>query len=343
MYLTQNGYRAEVLVERDVAAITAIRTNDELNGSWRIDISRTLAAIQPNVARLVRVMFSDALSFYWSCLKRAFSGWFKRVEGWAGTVSLAIAVVLLFVQPSAVVGTLAQAAPAWFFVGVFGLLVGGRILLSPYLLFRDERSVREDLERARQPNLEVSLPTPPVIQSIDLRGHTSESLAGSRQTVVTGWEMDVVALECVNRGELVAKGCRARLLSVSRHVAEGNEMLRVTNPVALAWDKDDPESNLVVDLAPAELRRIWIGGVRTHGHVWLFRQVDKLPLEYQRLLGEAGIYRLIIQIDGDGVAPQQVELEIVASEGPKPTSGIWRGRAQVTIVAQGAPRIGSRP
>jgi hypothetical protein len=283
----------------------------------------------------------DAVSFYWTCLKRAFQGWFKRVEGWASTVSLAVAVALLFFKPSTAIGNIAAAAPAWFFVSVFGALVGGRILLAPYLIFRDERTARETLEQARRPVLEVSLPTPPVIQSIDLRGHTSESLAGNRQTVVMGWELDVVALECTNRGEVTAKGCRARLLSVSKPTAEGEKLLRVTSPVALPWDKEDPEAHLVVDLAPAEIRRIWIGGVRTHGHVWLFRQVDKLPLEYQRLLGEAGTYRLVIQIDGDGVAPQQVELEIVAAEGPKPTSGIWRGRAEVAILARGAPRIGS--
>jgi len=284
-------------------------------------------------------MFSDAARFYGACLKRAFGGWFDRVEGWASTVSLLIAVALLFLKPSARIGDLAQAAPAWFFLVAFATVVGVRLLLSPYLVYRDERSAREDLERHRLPTLELSLPTPPVIQSIDLRGSTTESLGGTRQTVVTGWEMDVVALECVNVGETVAKGCRARLLSVTKAAAEGGGLLRVTTPLELPWSKEDPEGSLIVDLAPAEVRRIWIGGVRTHGHVWLFRRPERLPLEHQRLLGEAGTYRIVLQVDGDGVAPQQVELEIVAGEGPKPVNGLWRGTVEVSVVARGAPRL----
>lgn len=283
-------------------------------------------------------MFSDAAKFYGACLKRAFGGWFKRVEGWASTVSLLVAIALLFVKPSARLGNLAQVAPAWFFLVVFGTLVGVRLLMSPYLVYRDERSAREELERRRRPALGLSLPSPPVIQTIDLRGSTSESLGGTRQTIVTGWEMDVVALDCVNAGETTARGCRARLLSVSRTGDDG-PLLRATSPICLPWSKEDPEGSLVVDLAPAEIRRIWIGGVRSHGHVWLFRRPEGLPLEYQRLLGAPGTYRIVLQVDGEDIAPQQIELEIVAGEGPKPVSGIWRGMAEVTILARGAPRL----
>ncbi len=283
-------------------------------------------------------MFSDAAKFYGACLKRAFGGWFKRVEGWASTVSLLVAIALLFVKPSARLGDFAQVAPAWFFLVVFGTVVGVRLLMSPYLVYRDERSAREDLERRRRPTLELSLPSPPVIQSIDVRGSTTESLGGTRQTIVTGWEMDVVALECINVGETAARGCRARLLSVSR-IGDDEPLLRATSPICLPWSKEDPEGSLVVDLAPAEVRRIWIGGVRSHGYVWLFRRPESLPIEYQRLLGAAGTYRIVLQVDGDGLAPQQIELEIVAGEGPKPVSGIWRGMAEVTIIARGTPRL----
>jgi hypothetical protein len=283
-------------------------------------------------------MFSNAAGFYGACLKRAFGGWFKRVEGWASTVSLLVAVALLFLKPSARLGNLAQAAPAWFFLLAFATVVGVRLLMSPYLVYRDERSAREDLERRRRPTLELSLPSPPVIQSIDPRGSTTETLGGTRQTIVTGWEMDVVALECVNVGETTARGCRARLLSASRTGDDG-PLLRTTSPLDLPWSKEDPEGSLVVDLAPAEVRRIWIGGVRSHGHVWLFRRPESLPIEYQRLLGAAGTYRIVLQVDGDGVAPQQIELEIVAGEGPRPVSGIWRGTAGVAIVGHGAPRL----
>jgi hypothetical protein len=97
--------------------------------------------------------------------------------------------------------------------------------MSPYTVYRDELSAREDLERPRRPTLEFSLPSPPVIQSIDLRGSTTVT------------------------------------------------------------------------------------------------------------------YRIVLQVGGDELAPQQIELEIVAGEGLKPVSGIWRGAARVAIVARAAPRL----
>ncbi len=279
------------------------------------------------------------MKFYGSCLKRAFTGWFKRVEGWTSSVALVLAVILLFVKPVPAIRESLQGIPAGFFIVIFLSIILVRLFVSPYLLFRDEQMKRAALESARKPALSLTLPEPPVIQTISQRGHTSETLGGTRQTVISGWELDVVTLTCTNTGETKATGCRARLMSMTKVLENDENELRVVSPIALPWEKENPEANLVVDLAPNETRRIWIGGVRTHGHVWLFREIKSLPVEYQQLLGEAGAYRLLIQLDGDNIAPQQIEIEILAAEGPKPEIGVWRGEADVTICAQGSPRI----
>ena len=73
--------------------------------------------------------------------------------------------------------------------------------------------------------------------------------------------------------------------------------------------------------------------------MWLFRDVKSLPLEYQQLLGAPGTYRVVIQVDGENVPPQQILMEIVAAEGAKPENGVWRGVATVSMVARGAPMI----
>lgn len=285
-------------------------------------------------------MAGGVFNFYRNCVKRAFTGWFNRVEGWASTVALFVAVILLFVTPPPSITTSLQEAPTWFFLAVFVGFVLFRLVLAPYQLFSEERAARETIEQARTPRLELALPNPPLIQSINIQGTTSETIAGTRQTVVTGWELDVAALTCFNAGEQIATDCRARLMSVTKLAAAGEEHLRVITPVLLPWEKEEPEAHLVTDIAPNETRRIWVGGVRGSGHIWLFRSAKSLPLEHQQLLGEPGTYRLLIQVDGKNIPPQQIELEIVAEAGERPVSGIQRGRAEVSVKARGAPRIG---
>ena len=280
------------------------------------------------------------LQFYWACVKRAFAGWFKRVEGLASSVSLLIGVGLLFWHPPASIEKAVSSVPNMLFLGLFPAIILIRLIQAPYWLLRDERAAREALEKARRPALRLELPAPPVIQSIDLRGTTSESLSGKRQTIVSGWEMDVVALQCMNTGESAARGCRARLLEMVRTTPEGDSALRIVGTLELPWRKEDPESSLCTDIAAGETQRIWIGGVRSGGQTWLFRDPTRLPIEYQQLLGEAGTYRLLIQVDGDNIPPQQIQIEIVAGPGPKPVGGgIIRGSAEVRVLAQDAPRI----
>ncbi|WP_257547135.1 hypothetical protein [Sphingopyxis sp. DBS4] len=285
-------------------------------------------------------MAGGIFNFYRNCARRAFTGWFKRVEGWASTVALLVAIILLFVTLPASIEAALKDAPTWFFLAVFVGLVVFRLILAPYQLFSDEHAAREAIERARRPLLELALPDPPLIQSVHLQGNTSESLGGTRQTTVTGWELDVAALTCFNAGEQVAEECRARLMSVMKIAIAGEEHLRVITPVLLPWEKEDPETHLVTDIAPSETRRIWIGGVRGSGHIWLFRSAKSLPLEHQQLLGEPGTYRLLIQVDGKNIPPQQIELEIIAEAGERPANGIQRGKAEVSVRGRGAPRIG---
>ena len=94
-------------------------------------------------------MFSNGEKLYGACLKQASDGCFKRVEGWASTVSLCVAIALLLLKPSARLADFAQASPAWFFLVVFATVAGVRLLVLPYLVYRVEWSADEDLERLR--------------------------------------------------------------------------------------------------------------------------------------------------------------------------------------------------
>ncbi len=280
-----------------------------------------------------------ALGFYAACVRRAFSGWFGKVSGWAGTLSLLIGVALLFVKVPPFVSQLASQAEPAFFLGVFALTLIVRLLLAPYWLYREESARREALERAAQPSLIVRLPDPPSLNSIYLGGSTSESLAGTRQTIINRWEMDVVALTCTNGGNTEAEGCRARLLSALRVEDDGSEDLGVIEAISLPWNKEDPEGSLLANIPASETQRIWLGGVRSRGHLWIFRDIKALPLDYQRLLGEPGTYRCLIQVDARNVPPQQIALEIVTAEGPPVQNAVQRGRIDVRVLAQASPRL----
>lgn len=280
-----------------------------------------------------------ALGFYAACVRRAFSGWFGKVSGWAGTLSMLIGVALLLVEVPPFVPELASQAEPAFFLGAFSLTLVVRLLLAPYWLFREESARREALETAAQPSLVVRLPDPPALTSVSLGGSTTESLAGTRQTVINRWEMDVVALACTNEGNTEAEGCRARLLSALRLKDDGCEDLGVIEAISLPWDKQNHEGSLVSDIPASETKRIWLGGVRPRGHLWIFREIKSLPLDYQRLLGEPGTYRVLIQIDARNVPPQQIALEIITAEGPAVQNAIQRGSIDVRVLAQASPRL----
>jgi hypothetical protein len=279
------------------------------------------------------------IKFYIACIQRAFLGWFGKVSGWAGALALTIGVGLLFIDLPQNIDDLAAKAEPVFFLSVFVAILAVRLLLAPFWLYNEEREAHVRIEMARRPALAVSLPDPAILNSISLDGNTSQSLAGTRNTIIRRWEMDVLALHCSNQGEIEAEQCRARLLSAVRLKEDGTEDLGVVEAIALPWDKLDSEGSHLTNIPPAETRRIWIGGVRSRGHLWLFRDVNALPIEYQQLLGSPGTYRILIQIDAHNVPPQQISLEIICSEGAPVQNGIIRGTIDVKVVAQGAPRV----
>ena len=101
-----------------------------------------------------------------------------------------------------------------------------------------------------------------------------------------------------------------------------------------AWAR---EAARTLRTAAGETCRIWIGGVRHQGQFWLYRDVADLPIEYQQIFGEAGDYRVLIQVDADDAAPVQMILRVVAAEGEKTPNAIQRGRVEVALLADDSP------
>jgi hypothetical protein len=276
--------------------------------------------------------------FYWDCFKFSLFGWIKNLNSWLSLAAMILVVILIiaarfqFEIEHGFSEYLLSFFPTLFILSAITIFVC-RLLYAPYRLYREELEGKEASEKAREPTLTISLPTPPVVNSISLDGITRESFDGSRQTETSRRENDVVALVVNNNGEGVATACQARILSITRKLPNEDQALEVVESINLPWVKEDPEGSHIIDIPPSDKRRVWLGGVRQHGHLWLFRDIKALPIEYQQLLGEAGTFEVLLQIDGTNIPPQQVKVEIVASEGPKVLNGFQRGQVSVRMLA----------
>lgn len=278
--------------------------------------------------------------FYWAVLKRAFSGKFARVERWTGALSIPALIFVAYTTPSPTdERTILTVLPAAFFVGTFILTVLIGLAIAPFQMLQEQRSARKLLEDQRKPKLKIALPDTGTV-NVHLGGGTSESLAGTRQTVINAWLPDAVCLYCTNTGETLIRDCRARIIAVSRVSDDGCEAIHseLIEAIELPWSKTD-QSCLKSDLQPNETKRVWIGNVRSQGHFWVFRQVNDLPIEAQQVFGPPGKYRIILQLDGDGIPPVQALLSIETGEGPKPKAGIHRGTAEIKIIETASPKL----
>lgn len=295
--------------------------------------------VQKQIGKIARTV-CGAARFYRRCVGLAFSGTFARVEGWTGTLSiLALLAVAVLNPDTRVERIITTNAPATFFLSAFGLTVFVGLVLAPVRLHEEEIRKRQAIEALRKPRFELSLPSDGVV-NISTRGSTTETAGGLRQTVTTGWVLDVVCMICQNIGETPIRNARARLMSAERIDSEGvSKPLAIFEPIELTWKKDDLKNAFAKDFAPAEICRFWIGGVRSQGQFWLYRDVADLPIEYQQIFGEAGEFRVLVQIDADDAAPVQALLRVVTAEGEKPTSGIHRGKAQLALLAVGSSTI----
>lgn len=278
--------------------------------------------------------------FYWRCVVRAASGKFALAAGLTSGVSLIGLLIVAVANPgSSLERLITTSIPALFFVSVLLTAMLVSLILAPVRLYEEEVRRREAVEALRKPRLSVLLPESGTV-GISTRGGTTETRGGERQTNISGWLSEVVCVICQNTGETALRNVRARVMAATQRIADGAiEPIEITEPIELTWKKDDLKTAFAKDLAPGEKCRAWIGGVRSQGQFWLYRDVNDLPVEYQQVFGPAGDYHVLIQVDADDAAPVQVILRVLAAEGVKPVSGIQRGQAEVALLAQGSPVV----
>lgn len=278
-------------------------------------------------------------SFYRECFSRAFRGRYGKVEKWTAGLSFfgLIAVALLPAAPE-VERVIQVELPVYFFIGVFLLTVLAGFIAAPYEIYCEERDAKLALEKLREPKLHVMLPGPEPT-GVALEGNTAETYGGMRMTTVTKWASTVFYLLCTNTGETEAKRCRARVLYATRISEDSEDSVEsggIIESIELAWSKNDPENHLVADIAPGDTVRIWLAYIRQNGSLWVFR--NDLPVHYQRVFGDQGHHKILLQIDSDNAATTQLLISIQTEAATKPVgNGAWTPKATAEILGQGGP------
>ena len=288
-------------------------------------------------------MWSKVGPFYRECLRRAFRGVFWQIEKWAGGLGLIAVIFTRFVNPPEWVANLINVdLPVYFFLLAFAFTVLVGLVTAPVLMYSEQVEERLKLEDARKPKLNIYLKDSN-LQSMALSGSTSETLGGVMQTAIMHFADGFVGFSCENIGETTVIRCRARLMTAQRIEPGGvQHNLLIVEAIPLRWTVNPTagKDDFVADIPPSDTRRLWIANIRERGHVRLYRSPNELPVEHQQLLGPPGKYRILVQIDGDNLPPQQILLEVEGKEGAKPeTGGVWKGAGSVSILAQGSPRL----
>ncbi len=260
------------------------------------------------------------------------------VEKWTGGLSiLALVFTRLLPTPEWMATMLETDGPLYFFLVIFVLTVFLGLVAAPYALYKEQLDARIESEAKRKPTLNVFLKNS--TSSDVLRGATSQALSGSRQTVITNSIPSVLSVTCKNTGETKALNCVARIVSAKQVDAEPDRVLDITESIILPWDQCDPEKSLTKDMPPSDISRIWIASINASGHLWIFRETGKLPVEYQRFFGSAGKYEVIIQIDSDNCPPIQTMIRMISREYEGTGSGVHKGEGEISILSQGSPRL----
>jgi len=278
------------------------------------------------------------IKFEKACLAKAFTGKFWPIEKMSG--GLAVIMLLLtkvLPLPEGVAAMVETDLPLYFFVSIFVMTVFVGYILAPYSLYKEQLDAKIRLDHQRKPALSIFIRE--TSAGLVKKGSTLQSLTGSRQTIFNGFGPDLLSVYCKNTGESKAKNCVARLVSAKQIQDGPDRELEIIESIVLPWDSSDPESNLVETIAPNGVCRIWIAGLTLSGDMWIFREMGRLPIEYQRFFGEAGKYEIVIQVDSDDSAPVQVKLEVSTKPRMEGGAGLHRGHAQISILAQGSPTL----
>jgi hypothetical protein len=283
----------------------------------------------------------DFIRFYGACLALALQGKLTLAFSVAGAIAVCASVGVWTLSPAPTIEHFATTdLPGIVFVAVLVPAILFGLILAPFQLHREGERARAALEARLRPKLEFTLPKSGAI-SATIGGHTSETVAGTRQTIIRNWLSDVVCLHCKNVGEVTVHHARVRVMRVRRQSDDGSGVaIELDEALELPWNKEDLGHSFSVDIAPNETRRIWIGRVTEKGCFWALRDLKSLPAEHQQVFGPPGRYRIVLQVDSDDAVPVQALLDVEAAAGAPPKqAGLWRGEVSVALVAQGSPRL----
>lgn len=277
------------------------------------------------------------LKFYLECVSRAFSGKYSLVEKWSaglGMISLIVSKVIGL--PEWITDSMVEELPMYFFITVFLCTVLVGFVVAPYSIYKEEREVAFQLRKLREPKLKVFTTSTEGV--VDKSGKTSTMTDGSRQQRIAPTTYNAVSLVVKNIGETRIDRCTAQIVA-AEVLQEGKPIkVNLTEPLYLAWSSSEPEANLECQLEPNASKRLWIADVNYSGLLWIMRDQDRIPLEYQELFGFQGRYRLTIQVDDGKSLSVQTLIEVTSKAADKEKE-FSKGTTTISILEQASPLL----
>lgn len=290
----------------------------------------------------------EVIRFYGECFKRAFSGVFWRVEQLTGGLGLLLLTVSRFVLPNSQYSEMIEVdAPLYFLLVAFFVTVFIGFIVAPVDIYKEEQE-RTEKERQRREALELKWQPSMKVLIADSRGSriangtSSETYGGSRHTSYGVILDSALSLVIENIGNVRLKNVHAKIISIDKTEGQNAAPLPMTRPIELSWDFRSTEENLSVDIDAKERRNLWVGWVRPQGQLFVLRDTDCLPVEYQQYFGDAGTYQATVMIASDNTSPLEVKIEVSAQAADRDVN-VYRtgGIARIAILEQSSPSSGS--
>ena len=201
--------------------------------------------------------------------------------------------------------------PLAVFAAVFVGTVTVGFVYAPYELYSIECAARRELEKEREPNILIEFensadfitPTPVSLT------HQYQPDTATRRSGRGYW----VRVKATNLGDMVAERCRPFLLGVEVLVKNGTpKQTKFADPLCLLWanKRSRDESTSPIDLYHDVPQFIDVVAADNKQNR-LILQVDPLPARLQEILKYPGIFRLTIQVVGEGARSDAFQLDVV--------------------------------
>lgn len=268
-------------------------------------------------------------------MRRAGSGKFWKAEKWTGGVGLLATAIIYFAEPGAAgERMIAVETPLIFFASVLIVIVGIGFIFAPYQFFKEEKERAEMLDERQRPKLRIKTKADQ-LRSVN-SGVTMDTLGGTRQTQIHGWEK-VAVVYATNDGRDKLENVSCKLMAAWEYKNGEWNKITILESIDLSFDYNVNTPKFQIETEPNDTVCVYLARVTPAGKAFIYRKMTDLPVDYHQIFGGHGRYQLLMQFRSKLPDPLQA-LVVMNVRLPTQIEGkAPQGEADVSILKQGDP------